>query len=241
MERDLSINLLEKPRLEKNRNFSYRYLFYGIIFAFLLPIYFKSFFTKKSEIKKSAAAAVTIAENSEREQIKAQWNFLLNFFNLLNSNLPETAKINSISGEQNKLILQGKINDNSSLNNFIDLLNKNLKNCRVSLNELNQKDGLEFSILITSKRDFSLSLEDTIPPSNAVIQHIIQNAERSLLQINSIKPEGNGLSWQLSGSYAAIMYFLSRLKKNDLVLDNFQIKPAQNQLEFDAQLKVARG
>ena len=220
MERDLTINLLKKPRDRKPWRFSYRHAIYFVIFAFLLPIYFKPLFTKKTVAQKSTTSVIENSEKLRREQIKSEWDFLLNFFNVLNTNLPETANITVISGQQNQITLKGQIKNNISLNNFIDLLSKNLKGSNVSLNELKQKKELLFSILIRPNQHFSVLPENTKEASNSLTKHIIQNAEHSLLQINSIKPDDSGLAWQFDGSYAAIMYFLSRLKKNNVVFGN---------------------
>lgn len=239
MERDLTINFLKKPRDSARWKFSPRYLFYGVILSCLLPMYFKSALVKKSKVQSGVNAAIASPENSIQLQNKAQWAFVTHFFNALNTNLPTEANIDIISFEQNQITLDGKINNNVALDNFIALLSKKMPSSIVSLIELSQKTNLEFSILIKSKQNFSLLSENNeASPTNDLIQNIAHSAQNSFLQIDTIKPENNEINWQFEGSYAALMHFFGHLKKTNLALDNFEIKPDKNQLEFTAQLRV---
>lgn len=235
METDLSPNFLAKQRASRTWRFSYRYIFYAIFAAILIAIW------QQEHSKKNIPSAnlALIEKSQRRQQFNYYWDFLEGFFNTLSNQVPSNVQINEISAEHNQISLQGQALNSEALNQLIFIFNRQLPKTELHLSSLDEKDNLNFSLIIQNKEAFSLlESNDNYEIKNSKIKTLLRDAQKNQLQIDLIKPEDSKITIQLAGSYLGILQFLSGLKKDRFSPNDFDIKPNKNQLELAAKLDV---
>lgn len=235
METDLNPNFLAKQRVSRPWRWSYRYIFYAIFAAILIAIW-----QQQHARKNIAATNLALIEKRQRQQqFNYYWAFLGNFFNTLDNQVPNDVHISEISAENNQISLQGQALNAEALNQLMFIFSQKLPKIELHLSRLDEKNNLNFSLIIQNEEDFSLlENSENNEIKNSKIKILLRDAQKNQLQINLIKPEDSKITIQLTGSYEGILQFLLSLKKDRFSPTHFDIKPNKNQLELEAKLDV---